>query len=224
MGTSNFHSVNANRTFAALMTETVNVKTCSECEHVHTEHDYNLETLHECKECGHNELIEGTEDRCPDEWEYNDLLDCLRDALKEKFGRDYTEDDATDNNRSYNGRYFASVSSSRNFMRLDVEVQIKCLARAGYYDGVSLDWEPVIYIDGTVNEDIQDAETSFRIACDYEQVNEGLQRANWPKLENWLEATKEHLTSEIEKVYEAFSTPLNVVARFSNGETIYSKA
>ena len=55
-------------------------------------------------------------------------------------------------------------------------------------------------------------------------MNRGLQVLQNKNAVKWAEKTKTELIELIEEVFTKVSQPLNVVASFSNGETIYQKA
>jgi hypothetical protein len=54
-------------------------------------------------------------------------------------------------------------------------------------------------------------------------MNKGLQVLQNKNAIKWAEKTKTELIELIEEVFTKVSEPLNVVASFSNGETIYQK-
>ena len=57
----------------------------------------------------------------------------------------------------------------------------------------------------------------------YSSMNQGLRRILMNKAVKWAEKEVETLKNLIEEVFTQVSQPLNVVATFSNGETIYAK-
>ena len=94
-------------------------------------------------------------------------------------------------------------------------------AVSGYYSGFNLDYE--IRIDGSDSllEDI--TENIENYPEDY-GISQSTVNLHYHNIESWLELELEKLTDVVEDVFKKVSTPLNVVARFSNGETMYEKA
>jgi hypothetical protein len=138
-----------------------------------------------------------------DEWSYDDLKDNLRHEL------DLTEDNfnETNENRSYPSQ---SVGYIEKFFN-GFSVRLYVIIRSGYSSGVNLDWE-----------------TQFRGYYDYYDDFEDFKDFEVGKIDSeiidTLEGSEIQLVTETEKVFELYSTPLNCVGVFSNGEAIYEKA
>lgn len=123
----------------------------------------------------------------------------------ERTGHDYE--------RNFSGTYLACVSAEKRYNDYSIGVEIKCVVRSGYYSGANLDMEDTIYnIDG----------------CEYDTIDGLLEwselseyRKN--KVSDWLESAEDKIKDIIERVYSKNSESYNVLAQFSNGETLYSK-
>ena len=132
-----------------------------------------------------------------DDFDYYNLLDNLTyDFKSHKNYYDYGKEDEHELS-SYPSKSLGSFSSSIDIGEDTHEVYVTPVIRSGYYEGCNLDWHVRCYVNG-MEYDKEDAT---------EVVN---------KLIN------EH-SNVIEGVFMHYSMPLGVVARFSNGETIYSR-
>jgi hypothetical protein len=130
-----------------------------------------------------------------DEYDYQDLVD----NLESEFGTnmDYSDYGKSDPNelRSFPSKSLGSFSNSVEIGDDEVEVYVTPVIRSGYYEGCNLDWHVRYYVNGYEDDTY---ETHTRI-----------------------QTLVEVYTNFIENVYEQYSQPLGVTARFSNGETIY---
>ena len=130
-----------------------------------------------------------------DEYDYQDLVD----NLESEFGTnmDYSDYGKSDPNelRSFPSKSLGSFSNSVKIGDDEVEVYVTPVIRSGYYEGCNLDWHVRYYVNGYEDDTY---ETHTRI-----------------------QTLVEVYTNFIENVYEQYSQPLGVTARFSNGETIY---
>jgi hypothetical protein len=130
-----------------------------------------------------------------DEYDYQDLVD----NLESEFGTnmDYSDYGKSDPNelRSFPSKSLGSFSNSIEIGEDEVEVYVTPVIRSGYYEGVNLDWHVRYYVNGS-EDDTYEAHPNV-------QTLVGV------------------YVNFIENVYEQYSQPLGVTARFSNGETIY---
>jgi hypothetical protein len=130
-----------------------------------------------------------------DEYDYQDLVD----NLESEFGTnmDYSDYGKSDPNelRSFPSKSLGSFSNSVEIGDDEVEVYVTPVIRSGYYEGCNLDWHVRYYVNGYEDDT-------------YETHNR-------------IQTLVEVYTNFIENVYEQYSQPLGVTARFSNGETIY---
>ena len=222
MGASNFARGNTSKVFAVLMNTEETFKECSECGHKHYDYEYSLDTLNECENgCEGATFEEQTDYVSPDEYEYDDLKDYIRETAQEeiKNRKDirFKEESGSDNDRNYCATDLFSFNTSKMFG--DIEISVKVIGQivGAYYEGASLDF--VVEFNGEENEELD-----FYWDFDNSDMNRGLQVLQNRNAIKWAEKTKTELIELIEKVFTKVSEPLNVVASFSNGETIYQKA
>ena len=118
----------------------------------------------------------------------------------------------------------------------DTSVQLQFVMRNGYYSGVNLDYNTEFddnyNFDDTAKNCLIEFKSDLEEAIDCEDISsgEGLDLLQYV-LENEIFNTAQcNLIADIEKtkklvnsIYSEFSTPLEVFASFSNGETIYKK-
>ena len=131
-----------------------------------------------------------------DTYEYDDLISNLESEFNSH--RDYSTVGKSDPDelRSYPSTSIGSFSNSLSIGDDEVEIFVTPVVRSGYYDGVNLDWHVRYYVNGY--EDDTYSDTNIQSL-----------------LYGYIEF--------IENIFEKYSEPLVVTARFSNGETIYSK-
>ena len=202
MGTSNFYNVNAHNIYAVLM-------------------NYEQPIYDE----GGNETKE-TETVAPDKWDVDCFIEDIRLhaealAIKNKI-KYYKELEMTDPHilRSYGSTELFQLYQSKNFGDVNVQVNVNCVARHAYYEGASLDW----YVTCTMAN-----ETELIDDMDYEindwmsYMNAGLRKIQSKNAQAWAESIKNSLIEVVEKIFTENSMPLTVTARFSNGETLYTK-
>ena len=223
MSASNFHRGNTSKVFAVLMNREENFKECSECGHKHYDYEYSLDTLNECENgCeGATFSEEQTEYRSCESYEYEDFKEYLRETAQEEAKELktiwYKEESGSDNDRNYCATNLFSYSTSKMFGDIEIEVKIIGQIVSAYYEGASLDF--VVEFNGEENEELD-----FYWDFDNSDMNRGLQVLQNKNAIKWAEKTKTELIRLIEEVFTKVSEPLNVVASFSNGETIYQKA
>ena len=130
-----------------------------------------------------------------DEWAYDDLVENLESEFSKH--SDYYDYGKSDPNelRSFPSKSLGSFSNSVVVDEDEVEIYITPVIRSGYYEGVNLDWHIRLYVNGYDDDTYADDARVSVIANDYIEF--------------------------IEDIFEQYSEPLGVTARFSNGETIY---
>ena len=220
MSASNFHRGATSKVFAVLMDTEETFKECSECGHKHYDYEYSLDTLNECENgCeGATFSEDGTEYKGCESYEYDDFKEYLRETAKESKKQFlYLEESGSDNDRNYCATNLFSYSISKMFGDIEIEVKIIGQIVSAYYEGASLDF--VVEFNGEENEELD-----FYWDFDNSDMNRGLQVLQNKNVIKWAEKTKTELIELIEEVFTKVSQPLNVVASFSNGETIYQKA
>lgn len=156
-----------------------------------------------------------------EEFDYEDNVDNIRYALKEK---GFDEEDGYENGlRSFSGRYIASKTVSKDYHGMEVSATIKAICRSGYYSGANVDWE-LEYQYESQNTDEVNADYIAEELERYYDVKRGMALIQGKNAAKWLEKAGQALVDELEAVLEAYTTPLVVTARFSNGETWYGEA
>ena len=221
MGASNFARGNKSKVFAVLMNTEEKYSKCTECEEKYWEWEENYveEEDTDCPDCDCKDCIEhGTEYRSAERYEYEDFKEYLRETAKESKKQFlYLEEEGSDNDRNYCATNLFSYSTSKMFGDIEIEVRIIGQIVSAYYEGASLDF--VVEFNGEENEELD-----FYWDFDNSDMNRGLQVLQNKNAVKWAEKTKTELIELIEEVFTKVSQPLNVVASFSNGETIYQKA
>lgn len=202
MGTSNFHSVNAGNTYAVLM---------------NYEQPMYTDT---------GEETDKTETVVCDEHDVNDLISNLRSEAeriaKENNFKYHLHLELSDPHElhSFCSSPLFQIYSDRWFGDVHVEVNINCVMRSGYYEGACLDWfDSCVYHDDTIEFN----EIDYEITDYMSQMNAGLRKIQEKNAKKWLWEQRNQIIELVEKIFTENSTPLSVTARFSNGETIYSK-
>ena len=220
MSASNFHRGNTSKVFAVLMDREETFKECPECGEIHYKDNYSEEDFNNLV-CCEVDLVEQTAYVSPDEYEYDDLKDYIRETAQEEIknrkGIRFKEESGSDNDRNYCATNLFSYSTSKMFGDIEIEVKIIGQIVSAYYEGASLDF--VVEFNGEENKELD-----FYWDFDNSDMNRGLQVLQNRNAIKWAEKTKTELIELIEEVFTKVSEPLNVVASFSNGETIYQKA
>lgn len=132
-----------------------------------------------------------------DEWAYDDLLSNLESEFTSH--SDYSDCGKSDpyELHSFPSKSLGSFSNSVTIGDDEVEIFVTPVIRSGYYEGVNLDWHVRLYVNGYDDDTYADDANVLRISIEYIEF--------------------------IENIFEQYSEPLGVTARFSNGETIYHK-
>ena len=203
MGTSNYYKINASKIFAI-------------CEsYVQSKYD------EEGNETGETEVYS------PDEWEYNENLNNINERLIEKL-KDFNFIEknviSQHENRNFPSRYIGTFYKTATFGDINVDVEINCYSRSGYYDGACLDWELNICLDNNECDSTDSVFETFVYNCCSFTMNKGMLVIQGKNCDKWVNKTKDTMIELIESVYEECSTPLKVVSRASNGETIYERS
>ena len=200
MGTSNFHNVNASNVYAVLM-------------------DYEDVVYDERG----NETDE-TEYRSPDTWECDMFIKDIKEDAKEKapvigFSYHHTCDSDPHELRSYSSIPLFQFYRSKKFGDIDVTVNINCLLRVGYYEGANLDWFITYDVMGSNTDELD-----FIYHTEWQSnMPAGMIKIQNKHAETWASNTADELIDVTEEFFKEHSMPLGVSARFSNGETWYSK-
>lgn len=200
MGTSNFHNVNAHKIYAVLM-------------------NYEAHVLDE----DGNETDE-VETRSPDLSDVHDFQDWIKEDAQElapALGISYHTSCDKDPHelRSFSSTDLFQFYTRKSFGDMEIDVNINCVMRSGYYEGACLDWHFTYTVQGSNLDEIDFIET-FEWDSN---MSRGLIKIQCKHAENWAKKTTEYLTEVTEEFFRKKSMPLTVTARFSNGETMYQK-
>lgn len=159
-----------------------------------------------------------------EQWDWDAEIDYIQEALKEKgYG---TNGDYTNDNRNFPAQYLAHKYNSKNFMGIEMYVEVTSVIRSGYYQGANLDYEINVSMEGHGGHDLDEIteEYLFEMIEDYNDgENRGMMRINAIRANNWITREVEQLTEEIEKVFDHMTTPYVKTGGFSDGTAVYEK-
>lgn len=194
MGASNFYNRNAKNVYAVLM-------------------DYEDVVFDE----DGNETEETQMVAC-ESWDYDNLVDYVTELMDEQKVFNSVDRVEFYNNRNYEATGIKSLVAYKTFGNVEVEVLLTAVVRSGYYEGANLDWD-INYYAGSGYDDILDLTYEFESQYD----NQGMAKIQKRNAEKWATKVGEQMIEELERIFTQVSKPLEVVARFSNGETIYKE-
>lgn len=198
MGTSNFYYKNASKVYAICMNDEQPVLD-----------DDDKET-------------DEMETRYAESEDYDDTMDYIREKMQEVKEYNFNELSGTPNHnsRSFPGSLIGQWSIEKTYAGVSVEVIIIACSRSGYYEGACLDWYIDTYLAGNENDEIDADDLEY-----YGKVNAGMSKIITPKANKWIDTMKDKMADDLEKVFaQCCGIELEVVATFSNGETIYKKS
>ena len=152
------------------------------------------------------------------EFDYQDLKDNVVSELYQS--KNYSHMQKDDYDRNFGGAAIGTLSLSCPY-KFDISIEIECYIRSAYYDGCNLDYEINYAACQCDYDNISDMVTDSHYYSGYD--NNGMTKLQSKNLEKWLTKGTEQLINEVEKIFTQYSEPLNKVATFSNGETIYKK-
>lgn len=160
---------------------------------------------------------------------YDDQIENIRSFLKEKgFNVDANSlKNVKDPHelRSFPSHVIGSISEYKRICNVEFQINMYAVVRSGYYDGFVLDWFYEVEIEGDCDIDIiPDFEQVSETLSYYGDVSVGMAKIQAKNALKWLNKTVDSLIETTEDCFEKITTPLVIVARFSNGETIYEKA
>lgn len=223
MGASNFARGNTSKVFAVLMDTEEKYSKCNECDEKNFEWEENYVEIGEACSCGSTDIEHSSEYRSVEDFEVSDFNCYLKEVAQNHSLRvdyKYQEESGSDNDRNYPATNIFSLSSYRNFG--DIEIHIKVIAKivGGYYEGASLDF--IVEYNG---EEYAENKPDFDWYFEYQSnMSKGLQVIQSRNAVKWAEKETQKIIEVIENIFTEVSQPLNVVATFSNGETIYEKS
>lgn len=174
---------------------------------------------------------EETETVSPESYEYDDEISYIQERFAEYAKNtpfvEFNESDQYLNDRNFGGRIFGTLSMSKQYAGIWIEVHYQLIMRSGYYEGANLDYEYSFYTDSVEIEDITDVAFEYMQQLDYSNGHynkpTGFATIQSKHAMAWLTKAFAQLDEAINKIYSECSTPLVVTARFSNGETWYQK-
>jgi hypothetical protein len=223
MGTSNFARGNTSKVFAVLMNEEVNFKKCNECGETFYEYSHDLDKVVCCEGAT---FKEETESRSCESEDYEDFKSNIKERFESLENFIFRENGTMQtNNRNFEGSVIGSLylKKDKSYLNLELEIQVVVIVRSGYYEGANLDYELNYSINDYKDDNIESVVDEWEYQAEKE-YKKGLVTINKPRVESYLESQGQVLVEQVEKIFEEVSTPLNVVASFSNGETIYAKS
>lgn len=170
------------------------------------------------------EETEETEYRAPESYEIDDFIENMKyeaEELKHKTIKYYKDCDSDPHElRSFVSTPLFQYYSSKTFGDMPVTVSINCVIRHGYYEGGNLDWYITYDLSNYKGNEI-DFKQDF---IDCSGMPEGMRVIQSRNAERWAQKITDELVEIVEELFTKQSMPLVVTARFSNGETHYSKA
>lgn len=127
--------------------------------------------------------------------------------------------------RSFPSNVIGSISEYKRICNVEFQINMYAVARSGYYEGFILDWFYEVEIEGDCDIDcFPNLEQLSDTISHYGDVNVGMAKIQAKNALKWLNKTVDSLIETTEDCFEKITTPLVIVERFSNGETIYAKA
>lgn len=124
---------------------------------------------------------------------------------------------------SYPSQLIGDIKVNRDWpsFNCEVEITVNLISSAGYYSGFNLDYVTEVEINGYILTLDEAAEESLDYFNETIEGNISETRFKW--VLNWIHSERDKILRKVNKVYADNSEPLEVFARFSNGETMYSK-
>ena len=160
---------------------------------------------------------------------YDDQIECICFFLNEKgFNVDANSLKSIKDPhelRSFPSNVIGSISEYKRICNVEFQINMYAVARSGYYEGFVLDWFYEVEIEGECDIDcFPTLEQLSDTISYYGDVNVGMAKIQAKNALKWLNKTVDSLIETTEDCFEKITTPLVIVERFSNGETIYAKA
>jgi len=164
---------------------------------------------------------EEKETRQPERYEINEFIEDVKEQLEE-LGNYYMSETSGKYNRNFSETSLGTIYKSKNFAGVEVNVYVNCCLISGYYEAANLDYS-VSFDVGNYTEmdetDLNDLEQDM-----YDMIqNYGMAKIQAKNVLKWLNKATIELTDLVEEVYTKNSNQYQLMARFSNGETMYQK-
>ena len=155
----------------------------------------------------------------PGELEIDEFVEYLREQLAKNTTFFPSSSDPHEL-RGYPSRVVGEIRSGTDFAGGLIlgEIVITAVMRSGYYEGACLDWHITKRIDGDEYDDVSEYDGREK---DFPEIDTESVHFD---ISNWFEAEEKRLIEFVENVFTRASMPMEVVATFSNGETIYKMA
>lgn len=157
----------------------------------------------------------------PEQWEIDEFVGFLRELLGEVQDADFYPDGKDPYElRSFPSRVIGKIITESTFAGglIRAEIVVTVVMRSGYYEGACLDWHITKSIDGDEYDDVSEYDVGNN---DFPEIE--AESAQFAIIE-WFSDEEERLIEFVEQVFTQVSNPMEVVATFSNGETIYNMA
>lgn len=123
---------------------------------------------------------------------------------------------------NFDGYKLRTLSSSKDYGDLSVEIIIDVVMGNGYYDGVNFDFITKLYIDGYEQCGYHEIDKYFDLANFGSKMNSGMLKIQNQNAKKWIDKNVPIIHKQIEKILKEHTThELKTAARFSNGETMY---
>ncbi len=154
---------------------------------------------------------------------YNDLEYDILSSLENLSAKDkeigfyskYGTD--TEELRSYPSTVLGTLFMNKDYSDFGVRVSVIAVVRSAYYEGCNLDYVFDFDVNGTNTDELD-----FTDILEYE-FSRKMAEHKAQFAQKWAKKALASMVEKLEKIYEERSTKLAVVARFSNGETIYEE-
>ena len=170
----------------------------------------------------HYENVLYTVDDTDDEFVCEDTIGNIKCELNQY--HDFMEDSnirLDSELRSYPSSSIGSFDTYVSILDDEVKVEVIPLVRSAYYEGCNFDYEVNINWNCV---DYASAENVIDDMIEYSDMNRGLLKIHRETYIQRIEDKVKEYTDIIEKVFEMHTDKTEVVAQFSNGETLYNVA
>lgn len=222
MATPNFAiPTNASKYFVVLTKREETIKKCKDCNAKHYQWEFDLSDINHCEECESDNIEETTEYVQPQDWEYNDLIQNIKNEITKL--KDGYEDDTQFFDRNYQRTTLGKLEVSKWYGDVEISLRLTAFIQSAYYDGATLDYLVEVYNGYEYTEEpYEDIIKDF--LRDNSEMSIGMQKIQTKNILNWLEITIKNLSQELEKIYDNFAQhKLQCNGVFGNGEAIYSE-
>jgi len=126
--------------------------------------------------------------------------------------------------RSFPARTICKIKSEDfHISDLCFNLEFHIIIRNGYYAGANLDFEE--WINPNNSEEFETLDNLLNDISSYPEdytIDKKDIESVQNELKIWYKKISEEMRTNIEKIFSDLSTPLNVICRFGNGETIYA--